>query len=128
MSSKKDLLRDEIEQTIRVYLEAARYLAICGPYDEEKFDQVETILSHAPKGSMDSTRRAQIKESVQHILPQYGAGPWDQVKVMEHQSLAEAVGVFLKLLWELRPGEQTSKLVKWARDEMVNITNLIQKE
>lgn len=123
---KTDRLRENLEQAIRVYLKAARLLATCGHFNEEKFDQVENILSESAHGSMDSTKRAQLKRAVYLLSPEHGVNPWDQVKVMEHQTLAEAVNVFIEMLWKARQDEQTKKFIIWARDEMVEITSLIE--
>lgn len=125
-SSKKDPLRDEIEQTIRVYLEAVRYLSTCGPFNETKFDQVDSILSRAPKGALDPAKKAQIKESVRYILPEGGLGPWDQVGVMMYRSLMEAVTMFMDLLWKLRPDDRTKEFTRWARDDLVEIKGLME--
>jgi len=127
MAEPKDTIRDALEQQIRVYLEAARYLATCGRFNEEKFNQVENILSKVPTGSMDSSKRAELKEHVKHMVPNHGLTPWDQVKVMEHQSLSTSVGAFGKLLLELRPDERSRNFVKWSVDQIREIENLIQK-
>lgn len=124
-SSKPDPLRDEIEQTIRVYLQAVRYLSTCGPFNEEKFDHVDSILSQAPRGAMDPAKKAQIKESAQYILPEGGLGPWDQVGVTMYRSLMEAVTMFMDLLWKLRPDDRTTEFTRWARDDLVEIKGLM---
>jgi hypothetical protein len=127
LAEQSDSTRHALEQQIRVYLEAARYLATCGRFNEEKFDQVESILSEVPTGSMDSAKRAELKEHVKHLLPDHGLSPWDQVKIREHQSLSVAVGTFAKLLLELRPDERSREFIKWSRDQIREIESLIQK-
>jgi len=124
----KDQWRDVIEQQIRVYLKAARYIATCGRFNEEKFDHVERILSRSPRYKMDPQRISQIKESVPKLIAtETGLSGWNHVKVMEQQNLSEAVNVFLKMLWESRPDEHTRNFTKWAVDQMNDIVDLIQK-
>ena len=127
LAERSDSTRHSLEQQIRVYLEAARYLATCGRFNEEKFDRVESILSKVPTGSMDSAKRAELKEHVKHLLPDHGVSPWDQVKIREHESLSVAVGTFAKLLMELRPDERSREFIKWSRDQIREIESLIQK-
>ena len=126
-AEQSDSARQSLEQQIRVYLEAARYLATCGRFNEDKFDRVESILSKVPTGSMDSAKRAELKEHVKHLIPDHGLSPWDQVKVREHQSLSVAVGTFAKLLLELRPDERSREFIKWSHDQIREIESLIQK-
>ena len=122
-----DSARQSLEQQIQVSLEAARYLATCGRFNEEKFDQVESILSKASTGSMSSAERAELKEHVKHLIPDHGVLPWDQVKSKRHQSLSAAVGTYAKLLLELRPDERSRKFVKRSLDQVREIESLIQK-
>jgi len=44
MAESNDAICNEIEQQTTVYIEAMRYLATCGRFSEEKFNQAGNIF------------------------------------------------------------------------------------
>lgn len=118
---------EKVKHLVKVYLEAARYVATCGLYNAEKFEHVQSIL--APVGaSMSETQKKQTLTMVSQMIPMGGVSPWEQMKAMEHKSLAEAVAAFGDLLRELK-GDSNDVLLfmDWTIKEMSEIENLIGK-
>ena len=118
--------RGKLEALVLTYLKAARFLATCGKFNEEKFDKVEQILSshewYVPKPG----RILEIKAQVQNlIITDTGLVGWDHMKVREHQSLAEATTVFLKTMKEDFPDARTQAFIKRAIAENHEIVQLI---
>jgi len=118
---KDDLLRENIENIIKLYIEAGHYLSSCGTFNKEKFEQVENIFSRSSDDSMDEPRRSKIKNLINSLSTQNEIIPWDQVKVVEIQTGQEAIILFCKLLLELYPDDQSRKFIKWTRNEIEKI-------
>lgn len=116
-------LEEWVKNRVRVYLEAAKYLATCGPYDAEKFEHVQSILAKVG-ADMSSEEKRRTIASVRFLMPNAaGAGPWDQMKAMEHQSLAEACRTFGQILQHGSP--DALLFMAWAIEEMKQIHKLI---
>ena len=107
-----------LEEQIRVHLKAAHRLAACWEYGETQFDEVQDILREAPLGgSMTLAQRAEVKRRACALVPESGVAPWDQMRLIDHASLAKAVSELLAVLIATGHTEETRAFIRQAKLE-----------
>ena len=123
---EKNNSRDKLEKLILTYLDAARYLATCGEFNEEKFDRIEQIKSKHEWYRPRPESIQEIKASVPKLIfTDTGLIGWNHLKVREMQSLSEAIDTFIQTLLKDFPDDRTENFAKRAISEMEQISKLI---
>jgi hypothetical protein len=127
MSSKaneKSAFFDENKQRAQVFLEAVRCLVTCGRYNEQKFEDVQRILSRVG-ANHPLERKQEILRQVPYLMLTSPTGnPWDRFQTLDYKNLTEMLdGIIINL--QFSGSSDAPRFLAWMAAEIEEIERLI---
>ena len=103
-------LRAELLHKIEVYAEAMHYLTVCGSFDAQKFEKLDSILAKAD-AAFGPVKRKELLSEAEHMLPTKTTGGVAELHVQLQETLAKAFKMFNEMLKEASPTPETARQV-----------------
>lgn len=118
--------RELLENLVVTYVEASRYLATCGEFNEEKSCKLQEILSKHPWYNADQRGHCNTKYNIPMIMfTETGLNGCDNNKTIQYRVIAYSLAAFLNTLMNHFPDDRTQQLINKCVKEMEYINELI---